>query len=73
MLKLQELKTNYPDKMVEENGIHFIRVEPTGGDVYKSNQDIQSAREIGKFIGTEYVITEKKTNITIIWYNLKEK
>lgn len=67
----QELKTNYPDKMVEENGIHFIRVEPTGGDVYKSNQDIQSAREIGKFIGTEYVITEKKQILPLYGITLK--
>ena len=43
--------------MVEENGIHFIRVEPEGGDVIKE-KDIEKARKEGKFIGTEYVITE---------------
>ena len=52
-----ELKANYKDKMVEKNGIHFVRVEPKGGDVIKES-DIEKARKEGKFIGTEYVITE---------------
>ena len=52
-----ELKAKYKDKMVEKNGIHFVRVEPKGGDVIKE-RDIEKARKEGKFIGTEYVITE---------------
>ena len=45
----EEIKRDYPDKMVEKNGVHFVRVEPSTGQVGK-NED--------KFLGTEYVITE---------------
>ena len=45
----EEIKRDYPDKMVEKNGVHFVRVEPSTGQVGK-NKD--------KFLGTEYVITE---------------
>ena len=54
----EELQKNYKDKMVEKDGMHFVRVEPSGGDVIKTEKDIEKARKKGKFIGTEYVITE---------------
>ena len=53
----EEIKKNYKDKMVEKNGVHFIRVEPEGGQV-KKIEEIKTDTKIGKFIGTEYVITE---------------
>ena len=56
----EELEEKYKDKMVQKNGIHFVRIEPSGGDVIKSENDIETARKEGKFIGTEYVITEMK-------------
>ena len=67
----EEIKRDYPDKMVEKNGVHFVRVEPSTGQV--ANKDK------GKFIGTEYVITEldqilplygltfKRNEYLIIW------
>ena len=53
----EEIKRNYPDKMVEKNGINFARVEPNHGQVRKKEQIKEEMKE-GKFLGTEYVITE---------------
>ena len=53
----QELKRDYPDKMVEKQGIHFARVEPSWGEVREKEQ-IKEDIKNGKFIGTEYVTTE---------------
>ena len=52
------LLKNYKEKMVEKNGIHIAVVEPKEGHVLKSEKEIQKARKEGRFIGTEYVITE---------------
>ena len=54
----EEIKKNYKDKMVEKEGIHFVRVEPSKGQYLKSESDVENSRKEGKFIGTEYVITE---------------
>jgi hypothetical protein len=54
----EEIKRDYKDQMVEENGINFIEVETINGHALKSKEDIDSAKKKGKFIGTEYVITE---------------
>ena len=53
-----ELKSKYKDKMVEQNGVHFARVEPQHGQVIKNEELIYHAKKKGKFIGNEYVITE---------------
>ena len=54
----EEIQMNYPDKMVPKYGVHFARVEPNQGQV-RNQQDIMSDKRKGKFMGTEYVITEK--------------
>ena len=43
--------------MVEKNGINFARVEPNQGQVRNIEQIITDRRK-GKFLGTEYIITE---------------
>ena len=53
----EEIKTKYKDKMVEKNGVNFARVEPSQGQVRK-REDIINDTKKGKFLGTEYVITE---------------
>ena len=53
-----EILKSYPEKMVKKNGIHIVSVEPSGGDVIKSQGAVQKAKKEGKFIGSEYVITE---------------
>ena len=45
----EEIKRDYPDKMVEKDGIHFARVEPYQGRVRKREQIIDDAKK-GKFI-----------------------
>ena len=55
--KYEELKSKYPDKMVEKNGIHFARVEPNQGQVRNMAQIIEDKKK-GVFLGNEYVITE---------------
>ena len=74
----QELKRDYPDKMVEKQGIHFARVEPSGGQVRQKEQIEKDIKE-GRFIGNEYVITEmeqilplygltfKRNEFLVIW------
>ena len=66
----EELEKNYPDKMVQKNGIHFARVEPQHGQVYE-NEAINIARRQGKFIGNEYVITEKEQMLPLYGLTLK--
>ena len=53
----EEIKREYKDQMVEKDGIHFARVEPNQGRVRKRDEIINET-EKGKFLGTEYVITE---------------
>ena len=57
--------------MVEDNGIHFVRVEPAHGQVLKSENDVEKARKEGKFIGTEYVISQKKQMLPLYVLTLK--
>ena len=66
----EEIKKEYPDKMVEKNGIHFIRVEPENGRVI-SKQDIIIEEKKGKFIGREYVITEMDQIFPLFGVTLK--
>ena len=54
----EEIKRDYPDKMVEKNGVHYAKVEPIHGQV-RNKEEIISDIKKGKFLGTEYVITEK--------------
>ena len=53
----EELKRDYYEKMVPMNGVNFARVEPNQGQV-RNKEDIINDKKKGKFIGTEYVITE---------------
>ena len=54
----EEICKDYSDKKVEKYGVHFIRVEPNQGQV-RTEEDIIKDKQKGKFIGTEYCITEK--------------
>ena len=67
----EELKQKYKDKMVEKNGIHFARVEPEKGHVLKSEDKINKFKKDGKFIGNEYVITEKEQMLPLYGLTLK--
>ena len=53
----EEIKSNWENKMVEKNGLHFARVEPNQGQVRKREDIIKDTKK-GAFLGTEYVITE---------------
>ena len=55
----EEIKSNWENKMVEKNGLHFARVEPNQGQVRKREDIIKDTKK-GAFLGTEYVITELK-------------
>ena len=55
----EEIKRDYPDKMVEKNGVHYARIEPEYGQL-RNKEEIISDIKKGKFLGTEYVITEKE-------------
>ena len=53
----KELKRKYSDKMVEPNGIHFIRVNDEGDAL--TEKDFFDKKKKGEFVGNEYAITEK--------------
>ena len=53
----EELKENYSDKMVEPNGIHFIRVDNEGDPLTETC--FYKEKRKGVFLGNEYCITEK--------------
>ena len=67
----EELKEKYQDKMVKKNGIHFARVEPKRGQVFKTEKIINIEKQKGKFIGNEYVITEKEQILPLYGLTLK--
>jgi hypothetical protein len=52
----EELKAKFSDKMIEPNGIHFIKVN-NNGNVLSGN--LLEEKNKGEFIGNEYAITEK--------------
>ena len=66
----EEIKEKYRDKMVEKNGIHFVRVEPENGQV-KNKKEIEIEEKKGNFIGTEYVITEMDQILALYGLTLK--
>ena len=46
----EEIKKNYPNKMIPKNGIHFITVRPEQGNFLESSQISKDERKQGKFI-----------------------
>ena len=56
--------------MVENQGVHFARVEPNQGQIRKKDEIEKDIKE-GRFIGTEYVITEMDQILPL--YGLKFK
>ena len=67
----KEIQKEYPNKMVEKNGLHLARVEPQHGQVIQSEEEIMKKKEKGKFTGTEYVITEKDQMLPLYGLTLK--
>ena len=68
----EELKRDYPDKMVEKGGVHFARVEPNQGRIRKKEEIIEDKKS-GKFVGTEYVITEMEQILPLYGLTFKRK
>ena len=67
----EEIETDYSDKMVPKNGIHYITVNSDHGQVIENSIISMEEREKGKFIGNEYVITEKEQFCPIYGITLK--
>ena len=65
-----DLIKNYKEKMVEDNGVHYVEVEANKGNYLDMNK-INNFKKEGKFIGTEYVITEKKQILPLYCLTLK--
>ena len=57
--------------MVENNGVHFVRIEPVNGQVIRTEELINQEKKKGKFIGNEYVITEKSQMLPLYGLTLK--
>ena len=56
--------------MVEKNGIHFAKVEPEYGEIIEENNILLEEKK-GKFIGTEFVITEMEQIFPLFGITLK--
>ena len=65
-----EIITKYKDRKVQENGVHFVRVAASNGSVINEKQINIEGKE-GKFIGTEYVITEQDQMLPLFGLSLK--
>ena len=65
----EDLKEKYKNKMVEKDGIHFIKVKNDGKPL--SEKDFLSQKRMGKFVGSEYAITEKYQIFPIYSLTLK--
>jgi len=65
-----EIITKYKDRKVQENGVHFVRVAASNGSVINEKQ-INIEEKEGKFIGTEYVITEQDQMLPLFGLSLK--
>ena len=65
----KEIKEEYSDKMVEPNGIHFIRVNNEGDPLSEST--FLNEQKKGEFLGNEYAITEKYQILPIYSLTLK--
>ena len=50
------LKINYPDKMIEPNGVHYIQVDVNGDPI--DDNAYKYKLQNGEFIADEYAITE---------------
>ena len=58
--------------MVPKNGVHFVKVEPKHGQVIEGGEDkVAEEKRRGKFIGTEYVITEMNQILPLYGLTLK--
>lgn len=66
----EEIKSKYKHLMVPKYGIHYVRVEPYNGRVRNKNEIINDKKE-RKFIGREYVITEKDQILPLYGLTLK--
>ena len=65
----EEIKKNYKDKIVEPNGIHFIRVDNEGDSL--SESCFLEEKKKGEFLGNKYVITEKYQILPIFSLTVK--
>ena len=65
-----EIKNKYKDKMVEQYGVHYVRVEAYDGHV-KGKNKIEEDKKKGVFMGTEYVITEMDQMLPLYGLTLK--
>ena len=66
----EDIKKYYSDKIVEKNGIHLGKIELESGHILKEEQ-AGLKRYKGKFIGKEYVITEKEQILPLFGFNFK--
>ena len=66
----KEIERDYSDKMVEKNGVHFVRVNANNGSVKNKAKIIEDQKQ-GKFMGTEYVITEEDQFLPLYGLTLK--
>ena len=53
----EEIEKKYPHLMIPKYHVHYARVEPNQGQV-RNQEDIIKDKKEGRFIGTEYAITE---------------
>ena len=68
----EEIKKEYKDYMIKKHGVHYARVEPNQGQV-RNQEDIIKDKKEGRFIGTEYAITEMEQILPLYGLTFKRK
>ena len=66
----EEIKRKYEDKAVEKYGVHLAKVELNIGQL-KNTKEATEKKQKGKFVDTEYVITEQDQILPIFGLTLK--
>ena len=66
----EDIITKYNSRKVEKNAVHYVRVDGYDGSV-KNEEEIYKEEKEGKFMGTEYVITEKEQMLPLFGLSLE--
>ena len=69
-LTYNQIRRNYPTKMVEKNGVHTSKIELVTGKILNSDEIEENERR-KNILGADYVVTEKEQILPLYGLTLK--
>jgi hypothetical protein len=69
-LTYDQIKRNYPTKMIEKNGVHTSKIELVTGKILNSDEIEENERR-KNILGADYVVTEKEQILPLYGLTLK--